>query len=338
MIEECPTVSICIPTFNRAAMVGRAIESALGQTYRNIEVLVVDNASDDNIEDVVASYTDPRLKFIKNPVNLGLFGNFNRCVELSRGEFVHILHSDDYIDPEFTEACVRFFEEHPSVSLTFTSAEMHTPSRTHTVRYAETDVIMPAPEGFRRILSERCFITCPSVMIRRSVYDAIGKYSLEYPYSSDYYQWLKVSRQYDIAYVHDATVHYRQGEHSESYRLLFASPLGYLDTLKIYVQLARDLSGELSDYTDGYNAAVTRFARDCLFAGATRTESMEGFSPSVLLGVALSSWGLAVPKSFGSSLKKAGGFLGILGAGVVIHLPFLRRMAARALASRTEMY
>lgn len=338
MNQDHPRVSICIPTYNRADMVGLAIESALNQTYRDLEVVVVDNASTDDIEDVVASYTDPRLKFVKNPVNLGLFGNFNRCIELSRGEFVHILHSDDYIDPEFTETCVRFFEENPSVSLTFTSAEMHTPSRMHSVQYAETDVIMPAPEGFRMILRERCFITCPSVMMRRSVYESIGKYSLEYPYSADYYQWLKVSRQYDIAYVHDATVHYRQGEHSESYRLLFATPLGYLDTLKIYVQLARDLGGEFSEYTDEYNAAVTRFVRDCLFAGATRAESMIGFSPSVVVGIALSSWGLVVPTSLGFSLKKAGGYLGILGAGAAIQVPLLRRIAAKALASRTEVY
>jgi len=99
MTEQSPSVSICIPTFNRSGMVERAIESALSQTYHDLEVIVVDNASDDNTEDVVASYADPRLKFFKNPKNLGLFGNFNRCIELSRGDLIHILHSDDYIDP-----------------------------------------------------------------------------------------------------------------------------------------------------------------------------------------------------------------------------------------------
>lgn len=338
MTEQSPSVSICIPTFNRSGMVERAIESALSQTYHDLEVIVVDNASDDNTEDVVASYADPRLKFFKNPKNLGLFGNFNRCIELSRGDLIHILHSDDYIDPHFTKTCVRFFKEHPNVSLTFTSAEMHTPSQTRAIRYADRDIVMPAPGGFRKILRERCFITCPSVMIRRSVYEGVGKYSLEYPYSSDYYQWLKISRLYDIAYVHGATVHYRQGEHSESYRLLFASPLGYLDTLKIYVQLAQDLAGEFPEYIDEYNAAVTRFTRDCLFAGITRAESMKGFHPGVLVGIALSSWGLIAPKSIKTSLKKAGNLLTILGVGVIMHIPLLRGVATKILASRTEVY
>lgn len=338
MTEKNPSVSICIPTFNRSGMVERAIEAALSQTYCDLEVIVVDNASDDNTEDIVASYADPRLKFFKNSMNLGLFGNFNRCIELSRGDLVHILHSDDYIDPHFTETCVQFFKEHPNVSLTFTSAEIHTQSKTRAIHYADGDVVMPAPEGFRKILCERCFIICPSVMMRRSVYDGVGKYSLEYPYSSDYYQWLKISRFYDIAYVHGATVHYRQGEHSESYRLLFTSPLGYLDTLKIYVQLVQDLAGEFPKYTDEYNAAVTRFTRDCLFAGITRGESMKGFHPGVLAGVALSSWGLTAPESTRASLKKAGNLLVVLGASVIMHVPFLRGVAMKILASRMEVY
>ena len=90
MTDE-PLVSICIPTYNRAGMIGRAIESALGQTHRNIEVIVVDNASSDNTDAIVAAYSDKRLTYIKNERNLGLFGNFNRCIELATGKFLHIL-------------------------------------------------------------------------------------------------------------------------------------------------------------------------------------------------------------------------------------------------------
>ena len=153
-----PRVSICIPTYNRADMVGLAIESALNQSYRDIEVVIVDNASTDSIEEVVSSYDDPRLRFIRNSENLGLFGNFNRCIELSRGDIIHILHSDDYIDEKFTETCVRFFNNHPNVSMTFTSAQIITSTGTTDVRYADNDVVFPAPDGFRKILEERCFI------------------------------------------------------------------------------------------------------------------------------------------------------------------------------------
>ena len=121
-MADKPLVSICIPTYNRAGMIGKAIESALGQTYRNIEVIVVDNASTDNTGVVVAGYSDQRFRYVKNDRNLGLFGNFNRCIELAKGKYLHILHSDDYIDPHFTEVCIDFFRKHPSVVMTSTNA------------------------------------------------------------------------------------------------------------------------------------------------------------------------------------------------------------------------
>jgi len=337
-MADSPLVSICIPTYNRAGMANLAIESALAQTYENIEVIVVDNASTDNIEALVASYRDSRLKFVKNERNLGLFGNFNRCVEVASGDYIHILHSDDYIDPGFTETCVRFFESHPDVYLTFTSAEIHTPSSTVDIRYADTDVVLPAPEGFSRILRERCFITCPSVMVRRELYEKVGLYSLEYPYSADYYQWLKVTRRLGIAYIRDATVHYRQGEHSESFRLLFASPLGYIDTLKIYMQVISDMGSERSVFAPELNEAMRRFIRDCQFAGFTRAEMMQGVHPSLFSGLALSMWSYITPQSLRESLTVFFYLLAILAGGCVMHVPVLRRLAARMLSEKTGVY
>ena len=122
MNEQHPLVSICIPTYNRAGMVSKAIDSALAQTYTNVEVLVVDNASSDTIESLMAAYSDPRVKFHRNAHNLGMFGNFNRCIESAKGKYIHILHSDDYIDAGFTETCVAFLEAHPDVGMTFGSA------------------------------------------------------------------------------------------------------------------------------------------------------------------------------------------------------------------------
>jgi glycosyltransferase involved in cell wall biosynthesis len=333
-----PRVSICIPTYNRADMVGLAIESALNQSYRDIEVVIVDNASTDSIEEVVSSYDDPRLRFIRNSENLGLFGNFNRCIELSRGDIIHILHSDDYIDEKFTETCVRFFNNHPNVSMTFTSAQIITSTGTTDVRYADNDVVFPAPDGFRKILEERCFIICPSVMVRREVYEMVGEYSREYPYSADYYQWLKITRAFDIAYVRDAVVYYRQGEHSESYRLLFSSPLGYVDTLKIYTQIRKDLGDSFRDFSDEFNSAMHRFIRDCLFAGFTRTDTMKDFSPSFFSGLALGSWSLITPNSIGDTASKLGSLLLILGAGTVMWSGLVRSMIKRVLAGKIRSY
>jgi len=337
MLDE-PLVSICIPTYNRAWMVGRAIGSALGQTYRNIEVIVVDNASTDATDEVVAAFSDKRLKYVKNDRNLGLFGNFNRCIELAQGEFIHILHSDDYIDPEFTQTSIRFFLNHPNVALTFTSAKIQSGTNETDISYSDKDEIFYAPEGFRRVLTERPFIICPSVMMKRSVYEECGNYSLEFPYSSDLNQWLKVTRGHDIGFIRNAWLFYRQGEHSESYRQLFTNVTGYLDTLKIYANLINTLGNDRISFNEELNISFRRLTLDCLFAGFTRCDIADGFNPSFFTGLALTSWGMVKPSSVTGWILQAGRLLVILVNGCVIGIPFMRRIVKRLLLARSSYY
>ena len=94
-MAEAPPVSVCIPTYNYGRFLGRAIESVLGQAFGDFELLVVDNASTDGTDELVAGYDDPRLSYLRNERNLGLFGNFERCLELARSDLVKILCADD---------------------------------------------------------------------------------------------------------------------------------------------------------------------------------------------------------------------------------------------------
>jgi glycosyltransferase involved in cell wall biosynthesis len=341
-----PLVSICIPTYNRAGMVEKAITSALAQSYSRLEVIVVDNASTDNTHEIVEKITDDRLRYYRNPVNLGLFGNFNRCIELSQGDYIHILHSDDYIDPEFTSRCMLFFKDNPNVDLTFTSVKIITDihetdsSNSDKNKFPRLykDEVFTAPEGFRRILTERPFIFCPTVMMKRSLYEKYGKYSLEFPYSSDFDLWLKVTREHDIGFVSDAELFYYQGEHSESYQHLFKNVTGYLDTLKIYTNLIRSLGDERSCFDNEVNISLKRFARDCLFAGFTRLDTMNDYNPSFLTGTALSAWSMIRPSSLCDMLKKTGLLFVILTAGCIMGIPPLGSFVKRIFLRKTETY
>ena len=333
-----PLVSICIPTYNRAGMINKAIESALGQTYRNIEVIVVDNASSDNTAAVVASYVDERLTYVKNERNLGLFGNFNRCVELATGKYLHILHSDDYIDPNFTALCVAFFQDHPSVVMTSTRARIVSDSFEKDIACSDTDLVYPAPEGFTRLLTARSFIACPSVMVRRDIYREVGLFNLEFPYSSDFYQWLKIGRSHDIGFVSGACIYYREGEHSETFRFLFSSPQGYLDMLRIFIQLQIDLGKELDLYTVELLGAQKRYIQDCLFAGFTRGDTMPDFTPSVFTSLALTCWTLEKPVKVSQWFSKLKDLIVILPAGLLISWSITRRIVMVLLFSRKDGY
>jgi glycosyltransferase involved in cell wall biosynthesis len=102
-----PLVTIGIPTYNRAAAtLPVALRSALDQTYRNIEIVVSDNASTDATEALVRGYADSRIRYVRHPQNIGANNNFNFCVEQARGAYFLLLHDDDLIDPDFVATCM----------------------------------------------------------------------------------------------------------------------------------------------------------------------------------------------------------------------------------------
>lgn len=338
MNEQLPLVSICIPTYNRAGMAGKAIDSALSQTYTNIEVIVVDNASQDNIESLIATYLDPRLKFYKNTKNLGLFGNFNRCIELARGKYIHILHSDDFIDPNFTQNCVEFLEEHPDVGMTFGSVRQVADEIESKTDQSFPPRIYDIPEGFKKVLEIRSFISCPTVVMRKEVYDTIGNYSMEYPYSGDFYQWLRVTQNYRIAAIPSAILYYRTGTHSESYRLLFKTPLGYIDTIKIFVRIIDELGDTHKRFQYELNLAYVRHLRDCLFAGIVRSGSMHYYSGLYFIGLALTTWSMIRPASLSERIGKLGKFILIASVALVILFPGGRYVTRKILRVDADEY
>lgn len=91
-----PTISVIIPAYNTASYISRAIESALGQTLENIEVIVIDDASTDNTLEVVKSFSDSRLTVIVNEKNMGVSNARNRALKIAQGEWIAVLDSDDW--------------------------------------------------------------------------------------------------------------------------------------------------------------------------------------------------------------------------------------------------
>lgn len=95
-------ISICIPTYNGADFLQECLDSALAQTHTAIEILIVDDCSGDATLEIAqaAARRDPRIRVERNDSNLGLVGNWNRCVELARGEWIKFLFQDDLISPD----------------------------------------------------------------------------------------------------------------------------------------------------------------------------------------------------------------------------------------------
>ncbi|HEY0073272.1 MAG TPA: glycosyltransferase family 2 protein [Abditibacteriaceae bacterium] len=122
-----PLVSIGLPAYNREKLIGRAIESALGQDYKNIELIISDNASTDGTEAICRAYAarDARLRYFRQPVNRGGTANFNTVFNEARGEYFLWLGDDDWFDLNYVSSCVRWLEEHSHYVLAYGCAHYY---------------------------------------------------------------------------------------------------------------------------------------------------------------------------------------------------------------------
>ncbi len=117
--------SILIPVYNREYLIEETVESALSQTYSNIEIIIVDNHSTDNTWKVLErlSLEDERIKIFQNKKNIGPVRNWKRCIDEANGEYGKILWSDDLIAPNFLEKTIPFLDN-KDVGFVFTGTEV----------------------------------------------------------------------------------------------------------------------------------------------------------------------------------------------------------------------
>lgn len=114
-----PLVSVIIPTYNRLEYLKQAITSAVNQTYQNIEIIVSDNCSPENPENLLASFCDSRIRFWRHPENVGMLNNQMHAFKMARGKYVASLHDDDMWHPDFLAKLVPHLETNLNLILAF---------------------------------------------------------------------------------------------------------------------------------------------------------------------------------------------------------------------------
>lgn len=122
-----PLVSIIITSYNRAQWIEEAIKSALAQNYPNLEIVISDNCSTDNTEEIINNYLfDHRIKYFKNVTNIGMVQNFKKAISLhASGKYFLILNSDDRLENiEFIKEAVRIFQKYDNVHIVFAQSQI----------------------------------------------------------------------------------------------------------------------------------------------------------------------------------------------------------------------
>jgi glycosyltransferase involved in cell wall biosynthesis len=221
---EATSVTVGIPTFNRADLAREAIDSVLAQTYRNFRLIVSDNASTDETQEVVASITDARLEYVRADKNIGMIGNFNRVIELTETEFLMLLPDDDRLYPDYLRAVVDVLQRNPRVGLVHTAFdEIDIESRVqkHAASYVKSShplMVEPGRAFLERSMTSTAILLSSTTYRTRAIREAGGMTTLEEPFA-DVPLFMRIAQNWDIAYLDRPLVAFRVHDQTETMRL-----------------------------------------------------------------------------------------------------------------------
>ena len=222
-----PLVSVCIPTYNAEKTVVSTVQSILNQTYQNLEIIIVDNASTDNTLALLQNFNDPRIKIYKNNKNIGAEKNWSRCIELASGEYIAIFHADDLYMPDMVEKQVQVFQDNPSIGAVFTMANRIN-DRGEVMGEHKLPVKLKGRktyyflEIFCSLLKNGNFLMCPGAMVRSGIYKELAPFDDElFGTSADLDMWLRILERHPIAILNEKLMCYRISNAQWSYRFKY---------------------------------------------------------------------------------------------------------------------
>lgn len=169
-MKDNPLVSVIIPVYNRAELLPRTLKSVVSQTYKDIEIIVVDDGSTEDIKSVVDIFNDSRIKYIKHSKNEGLSKARNTGMKIARGDFIAFLDSDDEYLPEKIEKQVRFLEKNRDIDVVYCKA---------------LEEKMNGIYYLRSTVGWKWFVWTQQIMIKKDVIEKIGFFDEKFPALED---------------------------------------------------------------------------------------------------------------------------------------------------------
>lgn len=211
---------ICIPTFNAERTIINALKSICSQSYTNLIVKVIDNASSDRTVKLVSEYDDSRITIFQNQDNVGAEGNFTRCISLASGDYTAIYHADDIYESNIVYEQVNYLELHQEAGAVFTEAATINDDGRRIGSITTPSTLINNDKGlynfdeiFKAIIKNSNFLICPSAMVRTRIYkDHIKKWRGElFGTGADLDVWLRIAQKYPIGIIRRKLINYRIG-------------------------------------------------------------------------------------------------------------------------------
>jgi len=236
-----PKVTVCLPTFNKARFLPASIESVLSQEFRDYELLIVNDASPDHTDDVIRGFRDSRIKYVRNPQNMGLVENWNRCLNLAQGEYAIVFHDDDVMLPGLLRREVEGLESNPEVVLVHTAAQA--------IDAGGTVLCVTRPHSWPPLAGgldfvagywTRGYIVMPSAMFRRSLALKLGAFDPNLRLSADADLWQRLAFEGQVAFLDELLISNRVHS-SQTTQKILANSLQMLDERLKLARATHDL-------------------------------------------------------------------------------------------------
>jgi len=209
-----PLVSVVLPAGNVEKYISEAIESILNQTFKNFELIILDDASADKTWEIIKKYAekDGRITPVKNRKNLYIAGNRNKGISLARGKYIVWQDADDVSLPERVGKLVELMENNPEVGLCGSYLQSFSGGKDLDVRkYAADD------KTLRKNIFKYSPVAQPTAIVRKQCFEELGLFNLEYPPAEDIDLSFRVGAKYKFANIPEVLLRYREHPESATY-------------------------------------------------------------------------------------------------------------------------
>jgi glycosyltransferase involved in cell wall biosynthesis len=217
-------MSVMLPTYCPDEKLGQALSSVLAQAApaAEMQIAVVDDGSPPGlVEELVRSVDrDGRVEIVRPGERLGLAGNWNRAIALARGEFVHLLHQDDYVLPGFYARIEQGFRRLPEAGMAFCRTQLVDGEDRFLKNSSRLRWFAGPLQNWLSVIACRQRLQTPAVVVPRATYEQIGGYRTDLCQALDWEMWVRIAARYPVWYEPRKLAAYRRHRNNESSRLL----------------------------------------------------------------------------------------------------------------------
>ena len=205
-------VTVLMPVFNCESFLKSAIDSVLNQSFCDYEFLIINDGSNDNSGDIILSYNDSRINYIKNETNLELISTLNKGIDIAKGKYIIRMDADDVSLPERIEKLVKFMDANPEVALCGSWFQTFGKQK-QVIKYATNN------DDIRVRMLHQTQFCHPSVILRKDVLKQNNYlFNLDFIHAEDYELFVRISEKHKVANIPEVLLNYRTHKTSVSFQ------------------------------------------------------------------------------------------------------------------------